>query len=306
MGDTPAISIQHLKKYYGPLKALDGIHLEVKKGDFFGFLGPNGAGKTTTINVLTGLAQYEGDVRIFGRDIEKDYQATRRMIGLSPQEFNFDPFMTAQNVLVYAAGYFGIPRKIALERAHHLLDMFGLLEKKDVLNRSLSGGMKRKLTVARALIHQPRILILDEPTAGMDVELRHSLWAHLRELNKQGTTIFLTTHYIEEAEQLCNRIGIIHQGKIIACDDKKALMRQLSKETIHIELERPLTSLPQEILENGYDLEFHDRHLTVKCAEAAPEMMKILNLFAKHRIRIKNVDFTKESLETIFLRLTGA
>src|SRR3989338_9431575 len=133
MGDTPAISIQHLKKYYGPLKALDGIHLEVKKGDFFGFLGPNGAGKTTTINVLTGLAQYEGDVRIFGRDIEKDYQATRRMISLSPQDFNFDPFMTAQNVLVYAAGYFGIPRKIALERAHHLLDIFGLLEKKDVL-----------------------------------------------------------------------------------------------------------------------------------------------------------------------------
>ncbi|MDA2931004.1 ABC transporter ATP-binding protein, partial [Acidobacteria bacterium AH-259-O06] len=206
----PAISIRALSKYYGDLRALDNFSIEVGEGEFFGFLGPNGAGKTTTINILAGLTTYkDGEVRVFGKDVTRDYREARKLIGLVPQEFNFDDYFTVDEILRFYAGYFGIGRHETRKRVDELLDQFDLAQKREVHVRELSGGMKRRLLIARALIHKPKMLILDEPTAGVDVELRRNLWRSMQQLNKQGTTILLTTHYIEEAERLAKRIGII-------------------------------------------------------------------------------------------------
>ncbi len=211
-----AISIKSLVKFYGVFKAVNGISLDVSPGEFVGFLGPNGAGKTTTINAVTGLCNFQsGSVSVYGMDVVRDYRKTRPLIGLCPQEFNFDPFLSTHGILVYQAGYFGIPKMEASKRANDLLKQFGLAEKKDVDFRKLSGGMKRRLLICRALIHDPKILILDEPTAGADVELKHRIWDYLTHLNRMGKTIFLTTHYMEEAEKLAGRIIILHQGNIL-------------------------------------------------------------------------------------------
>ncbi len=232
-----AISIKNLTKYYKKLKALDDISFEVKRGDFFAFLGPNGAGKTTTINVATGLSNYQaGNVQIFGYDVTRDYRQARLLIGLCAQEFNFDPFLTIHRLLVYQAGYFGIPEPEAARRADELLERFQLAEKRNVKHRSLSGGMKKRLLLCRALIHDPEILILDEPTAGCDLELKFLIWDYLTQLNKEGKTIFLTTHYMEEAEKLCRTIGIINQGKIVRIGDKKAVLQDRSLETVFLEV----------------------------------------------------------------------
>lgn len=232
-----ALSIQNLKKYYGQFEALRGISLEVEPGDFVAFLGPNGAGKTTTINVVTGLCNFQsGSVRVFDHDVVADYRKTRTLIGLCPQEFNFDPFLSIEQLLVYQAGYFGIPKSDAAKRTRELLTRFGLLEKRTVNFRKLSGGMKRRLLICRALIHDPQILILDEPTAGADVELKHHIWEYLTELNKNGKTLFLTTHYMEEAELLSKTVVIIHQGRIIHQGDKKSLVQDQSLEKTYLEL----------------------------------------------------------------------
>lgn len=217
LGSTPpAIEIRGLVKRYGDLRAVDGLSLRIEAGDFYGLLGPNGAGKTTTINSLVGLSSIqEGRVAVFGHDVVKDYRAARRLIGLSPQEFNFDRYLTIKEVLLFSAGYFGIPRKVAEPRAIALLKQFDLYGKRDETFLKLSGGMKRRLSMARALIHEPKVLILDEPTAGVDVELRLELWQWLRELNRAGMTIILTTHYLEEAQDLCQTIGIIQSGRLI-------------------------------------------------------------------------------------------
>ena len=198
MSSSPAIEIQGLTKFYKQFKALDQISLRVEQGDFFGFLGPNGAGKTTTISVLTGLANYnQGEVRVFGYDVVRQYRTTRSLIGLAPQEFNFDPFLTIEQILIYEAGYFGVPKREARRRAHEILKEFALFRFRHLDFRKLSGGFKRRLLIARALVHRPKVLIVDEPTAGLDIELRYKLWDFLRELNRKGVTIFLTTHYIE-------------------------------------------------------------------------------------------------------------
>ncbi len=223
-----AIVIKNLIKNYQDLKALKGISLEIKEGEFFGLLGLNGAGKTTLIEILTGLCnKTSGKVTLFGKDVVEDYREARALIGLVPQEFNFDIFETVYNILYYNAGYFGIPAKDRKFRVETLLKELGLLEKRNSPARTLSGGMKRKLMIARALIHQPKILILDEPTAGVDVETRKYLWEYMNKLNQQGTTILLTTHYIEEAEALCERIAIINLGKIIKLDKTKNLLNLL-------------------------------------------------------------------------------
>jgi len=203
-------------KRYGSFTAVDGISLQVLEGEFFGFLGPNGAGKTTTINAIAGLAhKTAGTIRIFGHDNERDWRSARRLVGLSPQEYNFDRYLSLRDVLIFAAGYYGIRGKAVAERADMLLDRFGLTAHAHREYTRISGGQKRRLSLARALIHEPRLLILDEPTAGVDVELRLELWQWLRELNREGLTIFLTTHYLEEAERLCRRIAIIRSGKIV-------------------------------------------------------------------------------------------
>jgi ABC-2 type transport system ATP-binding protein len=214
---APAIEIQNLIKRYGDFTAVDGISLRVEAGEFFGFLGPNGAGKTTTINAIVGLARADaGSIRVFGHDNVAQWRDARRLIGLAPQEYNFDRYLSIRDVLIFQAGYFGLHGKAVTERADMLLDRFGLSSKAHQDYMKLSGGMKRRLTLARALIHEPRLVILDEPTAGVDVELRLELWDLLRELNGDGLTIFLTTHYLEEAEELCKNIAIIRAGKIVA------------------------------------------------------------------------------------------
>ncbi|HEY9855618.1 MAG TPA: ABC transporter ATP-binding protein [Stenomitos sp.] len=220
-----AIVIDSLVKRYGDLRAVDGLSLTIESGEFFGLLGPNGAGKTTTINCIVGLSTIQGGrVAVCGHDVVTDYRQARRCIGLSPQEFNFDRYLSIREVLVYTAGYFGIPSKVATARADELLKRFDLWSKRDHNFTKLSGGMKRRLSLARALIYEPKVLILDEPTAGVDVELRLELWALMQELNSQGITIVLTTHYLEEAQQLCKRIGIINHGRLVTLESTEALL----------------------------------------------------------------------------------
>ncbi|MFT5206592.1 MAG: ABC-2 type transport system ATP-binding protein [Candidatus Omnitrophota bacterium] len=212
---TIAISIQGLEKYYGDFHAIKDISFEVAKGDFFGFLGPNGAGKTTTIHAISGLANFQkGSIQVLGQDVQKNYREARRLIGLCGQEFNFDPFLSLFQLLVYQAGYFGINKSVAQDRSEILLKRFKLWDKKQDSFRKLSGGMKRRLLICRSLVHDPEIIILDEPTAGADIELRNLIWEYLKELNAEGKTIFLTTHYMEEAERLCKSLAIIHLGQI--------------------------------------------------------------------------------------------
>jgi ABC-2 type transport system ATP-binding protein len=238
MSET-AISIRGLEKRYGALKAVDGIDLDVKSGEFLAFLGPNGAGKTTTIHSITGLCNYQaGEIRVFGKDVVRDYRLTRRMIGLCPQEFNFDPFLSIEGLLVYQAGYFGVGRAEASDRARRLLTEFGLYEKRRQDFRKLSGGMKRRLLLCRAMMHDPAVLILDEPTAGADLEIKFHIWDYLKKLNAAGKTIFLTTHYMEEAEKLSGRVVILDRGRIVHEGPTETLTRNQSLEKSFLELTR--------------------------------------------------------------------
>jgi ABC-2 type transport system ATP-binding protein len=214
----PALDIENLVKTYPTgVEALRSVSLQIQPGEFFGLLGPNGAGKSTLIHCTTGLAQVtSGSIRTFGHDAITDYEASRQSVGLAPQELNIDWFLTVEETLDYHAGYFGVPKRERRERAKELLETFSLTEKRDERTRTLSGGMKRRLILARAMMHRPRLLILDEPTAGVDVELRLELWHYVQRINQEGTTILLTTHYIEEAEQLCDKIAFINNGEIVA------------------------------------------------------------------------------------------
>jgi ABC-2 type transport system ATP-binding protein len=218
MNGTPALKIEKLKKTYSTgLLALDGVSLEVEAGRFFGLLGPNGAGKTTLINSVVSLARPDsGRVEVFGKDAYEEFREARRMIGVSPQEINLDKFLTVEETMLFHAGYYGVPKDKARERAEELLERFALVEKRKQRVNTLSGGMKRRVLFARALMHDPKVLFLDEPTAGVDVELRYKLWGYIRELNRGGLTILLTTHYLEEAEALCEEIALINGGKIAA------------------------------------------------------------------------------------------
>ena len=232
-----AISVRSLSKSYKALKAVDNISFDVKAGDFLAFLGPNGAGKTTTIHSITGLCNFSpGTINIFGLDVVKDYRKARTLVGLCPQEFNFDPFLTIEQLLVYQAGYFGIPKSTASINARALLTRFKLIDKKDQDFRKLSGGMKRRLLICRALVHDPKILILDEPTAGADTELKYHIWDYLREINAGGKTIVLTTHYMEEAEKLSKTVIILDKGRIVHHGDKESLIKNSSLEKRFLEL----------------------------------------------------------------------
>mgnify|MGYP000621400595 CR=1 FL=1 len=242
-----ALSITNLTKTYNNgFEALKEIQLNVEQGDFFALLGPNGAGKSTTIGVITSLVtKSSGHVSVFETDIDSDPELAKSYIGLVPQEFNFNGFEQVKHILVTQAGYYGMPAKQAGPRADELLHQLGLWEKRHTAARALSGGMKRRLMIARALVHKPKLLILDEPTAGVDIELRRSMWTFLENINEQGTTIILTTHYLEEAENLCRNIAIIDQGKIIENTDMKSLLNRLDKETFILYLK---ASLPQDFV----------------------------------------------------------
>ena len=242
-----ALRIRQLRKIYASgVEALRGIDLEVPRGEFFALLGPNGAGKSTTIGIITSLVRKtSGRVEVFGRDLDRDPAGAKRCLGLVPQEFNFNQFEPVEEVVINQAGYYGIPRRVARRRAEQYLKQLDLWDKRRAETRSLSGGMKRRLMIARAMVHRPRVLILDEPTAGVDIEIRRSMWAFMQQLNADGTTIILTTHYLEEAEQLCRRIAIIDHGRIVEDTTIKALLAKLEKETYVLDLLEPVTRVPE-------------------------------------------------------------
>ena len=235
---TIALELEQLKKTYpGGVQALRGIDLKVEAGDFYALLGPNGAGKSTTIGIISSLVnKSSGHVKVFGYDLEKDVVNAKRQLGLVPQEFNFNPFETVQQIVVNQAGYYGVERREAQQRAEKYLTQLDLWGKRNERARMLSGGMKRRLMIARALMHEPKLLILDEPTAGVDIELRRSMWTFLKELNEKGTTIILTTHYLEEAEMLCRNIGIIQSGELVENTSMKGLLAKLQSETFILDL----------------------------------------------------------------------
>lgn len=236
---TFALEISDLRKTYrGGFTALKGLDLKVREGDFYALLGPNGAGKSTAIGIIASLVnKTSGQVKIFDYDLDTQKTLTKQQIGLVPQEFNFNQFETVQQIVVNQAGYYGVPRQLARERAQKYLSQLGLWDKRDERARNLSGGMKRRLMIARALLHEPRLLILDEPTAGVDIELRRSMWDFLTKINQEGITIILTTHYLEEAETLCQNIGIIDQGQIIEDTSMRALLNKLNVETFILDLD---------------------------------------------------------------------
>ena len=232
-----AIQIKDLKKSYNNIPALKGVNINISVGEFFGLLGPNGAGKTTTINILTGLVfKDHGNCLVFDKDIVKDYRYTRSKIGIAAQELSVDWFFTIEKLLYFQAGYYGISTEKAKRKVNELLDRLGLDKKRDSRLRQLSGGMKRRFQIAKALVHDPEILILDEPTAGVDVELRHDLWKYLKELHHEGKTILLTTHYIEEAELLCENVAIIDEGKILKMGSPKKLTKELGDSGITVQI----------------------------------------------------------------------
>lgn len=243
---TIALELQQLKKTYpGGVQALRGIDLQVEAGDFYALLGPNGAGKSTTIGIISSLVnKTSGRVSVFGYDLEKDTVNAKRQLGLVPQEFNFNPFETVQQIVVNQAGYYGVEYKEAVKRSELYLKQLDLWEKRNERARMLSGGMKRRLMIARALMHEPKLLILDEPTAGVDIELRRSMWGFLKDLNDKGTTIILTTHYLEEAEMLCRNIGIIQHGELVENTSMKGLLSKLKSETFILDL-APKSPLPK-------------------------------------------------------------
>ncbi|KZN66020.1 ABC transporter [Pseudoalteromonas luteoviolacea CPMOR-1] len=255
---TTALSIKGLKKVYkNGVEAVKGIDLEVQEGDFFALLGPNGAGKSTTIGVIASLVnKTQGEVSVFGHSIDTALEEAKSELGLVPQEFNFSQFETLNQILVNQAGYYGVPRQVAHQRAEKYLKQLGLFDKKDKQARTLSGGMKRRLMIARALMHEPKLLILDEPTAGVDIELRRSMWDFLREINSQGVTIILTTHYLEEAELLCRNIAIIDKGVIVEHTTIKALLAKLDKETFILDLQAPI----KPVSLSGYQFTLIDDH----------------------------------------------
>lgn len=300
-----AVSIKNLTKHYGKFKALDQLSLNVKEGDFFGFLGPNGAGKTTAIRVLTGLANYtEGEACVFGHDVIREYRKTRSLIGLVPQEFNFDPFFSAEWILRFEGGYFGMSRKAAKGRAEELLKMLNLWEKRDQDYKKLSGGMKRRLLIARALMHRPRLLILDEPTAGVDIELRYELWDFLRKLNREGTTLILTTHYIEEAEQLCETIGVIHEGRMLAVEKKADLVNKVYHGEVEFEIKQALAKIPTELSALG--AVFDDKTRRVKLMPGQGMLNRALELLVGAGIEVEKIEVHEPRLEDAFLKLIRA
>ena len=301
---TPAIYIKELTKSYGNLKALNGVNISIKKGEFFGLLGPNGAGKTTTINILTGLVFKEnGSAKVFGKDTIKDFRYTRSKIGIAAQEFSVDWFFPIEKLLFFQAGYYGIKPKDAKPLVDSLLNRLGLSSKRNSRLRQLSGGMKRRFQIAKALVHDPEILILDEPTAGVDVELRRDLWKYLQDLHSRGKTILLTTHYIEEAELLCENVAIIDNGKILKMGAPKELTRELGEAGITVVLEN-LNGLNKKDLENyKYTSDKNRLHFSVK--DPDEELPKIIRVLSNAGLHIQKIESNKSSLEDVFLNLTG-
>lgn len=301
---TAAITIRGLEKTYSNgMRALKGVDMDVEQGDFFALLGPNGAGKSTTIGILSSLINKSaGKVSIFGHDLDTDLMAAKRCIGVVPQEFNFSQFEKTQDILITQAGYYGIPAKEARERSEHFLRRLSLWDKRGEASRMLSGGMKRRLMIARALIHEPKLLILDEPTAGVDIEIRRSMWQFLEEINSQGVTIILTTHYLEEAEQLCRNIAIIDGGQIIHHTSVRELLQELHVETFLFDCRDALTHAP---VLNGYPCTLvDDRTLEVQ-VDKEQGMNGLFAELARQGITVQSLRNKSNRLEELFLNLVN-
>ena len=299
-----AIQIKGLKKSYNKTPALRGVDIEISKGEFFGLLGPNGAGKTTTINILTGLVFKDaGTCLVFEKDIVKDYRYTRSKIGIAAQELSVDWFFTIEKLLYFQAGYYGISTKKAKTKVDELLERLGLDKKRSSRLRQLSGGMKRRFQIAKALVHDPDILILDEPTAGVDVELRHDLWKYLKELHKKGKTILLTTHYIEEAELLCDNVAIIDEGTILKEGSPKQLTKELGKSGVTVQTGKAIQNIENLLTDLTYTIEDSRLHFSVEDTEKA--IPNIIQKLSKINIPIHSITTETSSLEDVFLDLTG-
>lgn len=299
---SSALSIRNLKKTYdNGFEALKGISLEVKTGDFFALLGPNGAGKSTTLGIVSSLVnKTEGKVEVFGVDLDENLSSAKLHLGVVPQEFNFNMFENVRDILTTQAGYYGIPYSKAAERADYYLKKLGLWEKRNGPSRMLSGGMKRRLMIARALMHEPKLLILDEPTAGVDIELRRSMWEFLKEINATGTTIILTTHYLEEAESLCRNIAIIDHGTIIKDTSMRELLQQLNTETFILDLEETFEQPP---VLAGYQVKLESEHRLEVTVEKDQGLNELFAVLAEKGIHVTSMRNKSNRLEELFVSL---
>lgn len=307
---TNAVDIKNLtKKYAGtkkspPKLALDAIDLAIPQGSMFALLGPNGAGKSTTINIMAGLVnKTSGAVTLNGYDIDTHTRSAKRSIGIVPQEVTFDPFFSPRKMLELQAGYYGVPS--SKRRTMEILDMVGLADKADAYARSLSGGMKRRLMVAKAMVHNPDILVLDEPTAGVDIELRQQLWANVKELNRQGKTILLTTHYLEEAEQLCDRIAIINNGKVVINEDKETILSRIEGKEVVFRMDREIDALPESL--KPYTAKIvGKRRISICYNPHETQLGQIIEALQKSSYAIVDIQTGQSDLEDVFLQLTRA
>jgi ABC-2 type transport system ATP-binding protein len=297
-----AIVFKNIKKSYGSVKAVNGINLTIYQGEFFGLLGPNGAGKSTLINMLAGIVKStSGSIKAMGFDVEKNYQEARHSLGIVPQELVFDPFFSVREMLRFQAGYFGKGRE-NYDWIDEVLERLDLTEKAFTNMRQLSGGMKRRALIAQALAHRPPIIVLDEPTAGVDVELRQRLWSFMKDLNQSGHTIVLTTHYLEEAENLCKRIAMVNQGKLVALDDTKKLIRKNSSKNLNIKIDSKDVQKVLKILKN-FKIFIENEILTITLEEL-DELNNIIVLLKKNKIKFFDIQTTEPDLEKVFLQMT--
>ncbi len=297
---TTALTIKDLNKTYkNGFQALKGISLKVQEGDFFALLGPNGAGKSTAIGIICSLVnKTSGSVRIFDADIDLDFAKAKSYLGVVPQEFNFSIFETPMQIVVNQAGYYGIPRSTAIKRAETYLKKLGLWEKRDEIMRSLSGGMKRRLMIARSLIHEPRLLILDEPTAGVDIEIRRSMWEFLTEINERGVTIILTTHYLEEAESLCRNIAIINHGSLVEHTSTRDLLLKLHNQTYVLDIDQSLTALPKDLGSN-----WRLRDDTTLEVDIEHDVGQAFTTLKQNNIKVLSMRNKTNRLEKLFLNI---
>ncbi len=301
---VPALAIKNLSKHYDGTLAVDNVSFSIAPGEIFGLLGPNGAGKSTTINMISGVTRIgSGQIQVFGHDNQRDYLITRRSVGVMHQEVVIDNFFTIDQALRFHAGYYGVRDDAAWRE--RLIEQLGLSPHLHKVMIKLSGGLKRRFMIAKALIHKPRLLILDEPTAGVDVELRHTLWNFVREINQQGTTILLTTHYLEEAEQMCDRLAIMHHGHLIALEATGTLLQELGTRSILVHLHEPVSALPENLCCQGAELDATGKtlHLTMSASQSTGELLKNL---CDLGLEVADIETRKASLEEVFLQLTQA
>jgi len=298
-----AIVFNKVKKNFGKLEALKGIDLTIEEGEFFALLGPNGAGKSTLINILAGLAKpSSGSIKVMGYDVIQDYQNARRSLGIVPQELVFDPFFNVREMLRFQAGYFGKGREND-DWIDEVIESLDLQDKANTNMRMLSGGMKRRALIAQALVHKPPVIVLDEPTAGVDVELRKKLWQFIKKLNQKGHTIVLTTHYLEEAETLCSRVAMMDQGKIVALDKTKNLLKRFSAKNLNLRLDLKDKKIPASIQKLMKNLDHHSISFLI---EEIAEVEFIISELKKSKIKMLDMELTNSDLENVFLKLTGS